>query len=56
MTLLEVMEKYKLMRKDYENDNRFIHDNNEYIYKDLKRLGIEEGSFEWSDFFYELFS
>lgn len=52
----EIMENYKEMRKDYEDDETFMRDNGKYIYQDLKKLGIEEGSTEWIEFMYELLS
>lgn len=52
----EIMENYKEMRKDYEDDETFMNDNGKYIYQDLKKLGIEEGSTEWVEFMVELLS
>lgn len=50
------MENYKEMRKDYENDETFMCDNGKYIYEDLKKLGIEDGSTECIEFIVELLS
>lgn len=52
----EIMENYKEMRKDYENDETFMCDNGKYIYEDLKKLGIEDGSTECIEFIVELLS
>ncbi len=52
----EVMENYREMKKDYEDDRVFMVDNGRYIYQDLKKMGVEEGSAEWIAFMCELLS
>lgn len=50
------MENYKEMRKDYEDDETFMHDNGKYIYRDLEKLGVKYGSTECIEFIVELLS